>query len=68
MQKHRGFKKENSSRVATANDLCHKYGKPWHFIRYCLIHKMEYKIKLRIEATNTSQEISSLTRKAKNLL
>ncbi|KAH0689140.1 hypothetical protein KY289_016498 [Solanum tuberosum] len=42
LKKHRGFQKKiPSSRTATANDLCHKCGKPGHFMRNCPSTKQE---------------------------
>jgi len=36
IKKHGGFQKKGSTnRVANANDLCHKCGKPGHFTRDC---------------------------------
>ncbi|XP_015161849.1 uncharacterized protein [Solanum tuberosum] len=44
VRKHGGFRKTgSSSRVANVNDLCHKCGKPGHFIRDCPMHKLKYK-------------------------
>ena len=42
--KHRGLQKaENSNIVVNSNHLCHKCGKPGHFIRDCPMHKVEVK-------------------------
>ncbi|KAH0717495.1 hypothetical protein KY290_014097 [Solanum tuberosum] len=42
IKKHGGFqKKASTSRTATANDLCHKCGKPDHFMRDCPSQKQE---------------------------
>ncbi|XP_049360413.1 uncharacterized protein LOC125825116 [Solanum verrucosum] len=44
VRKHRGLRKAgNSNRAANANYLCHKCGKPGHFIRDCPMHKVEHK-------------------------
>ncbi|XP_055816036.1 uncharacterized protein LOC129885688 [Solanum dulcamara] len=51
VRKNGGFvKKSNSSRLANATDLYHKYGKPGHFIRDCPMHKVEYKEYVRNRA------------------
>ncbi|KAH0689613.1 hypothetical protein KY289_016971 [Solanum tuberosum] len=42
IKKHGGFqKKASTSRTATANDLCHKCGKPGHFMRDCPSQRQE---------------------------
>ncbi|XP_049405388.1 uncharacterized protein LOC125868860 [Solanum stenotomum] len=42
LKKHGGFQKKTpSSRTITANDICHKYGKPGHFMRNCPSQKQE---------------------------
>ncbi|KAH0661421.1 hypothetical protein KY284_026352 [Solanum tuberosum] len=42
IKKHGCFQKKTSaSRTATANDLCHKCGKPGHFMRDCPSQKQE---------------------------
>lgn len=42
IKKHEGFqKKASTSRAANANDLCHKCGKPGHFMRDCPSQKQE---------------------------
>jgi len=42
IKKHGGFqKKVSTSRTATANDMCHKCGKPGHFMRDCPSQKQE---------------------------
>ena len=47
--KHRGLQKaENSNIVVNANHLCHKCGKPGHFIRDCPMHKVEVKTYQRL--------------------
>lgn len=39
-----GFQRRgNSSRSPTGNDLSHKYEKPSHFIKDCLMHKAKHK-------------------------
>lgn len=44
MRKYGGFKKkENPSKAATTNDLCHKSEKSGHLIRDCPMYKIEYK-------------------------
>lgn len=43
MRNNRGFqRRENSSRLATSNNLCHKCGKASHFIKEFPIHKVEH--------------------------
>ena len=42
--KHRCLQKaENSNRAVNANHMCHKCGKPRHFVRDCPMHKVEVK-------------------------
>lgn len=44
LRKHGSFKKkENSSRIITANDLCHKCKKSGHFIKNFPMFTTEYK-------------------------
>ncbi|KAH0686359.1 hypothetical protein KY284_016912 [Solanum tuberosum] len=44
VRKHRGLRKAGNSNItANTNYLCHKCGKPGHFIRDCPMHKVEAK-------------------------
>ena len=43
-RKHRDLREaENSNRAVNGNHLCHKYGKPGHFMKDCPMHKVETK-------------------------
>ncbi|XP_015168564.1 uncharacterized protein [Solanum tuberosum] len=69
VKQHGGYlKKGNSSRSANANDLCNKCGKSGHFIRYCPVHKLEYKDYIKSEETKKSVGVRSLTKKEESVI
>lgn len=54
-------KKGKNSRSTGAIKVCHKCGKPWHFIKDCPLHKMNYQEYLKSKWDKAKNKDGSLT-------
>lgn len=63
IRRNRFLRKENSSRAANANELCHNCGKSGYFIKYYPIHKWSMRILSNLVVIKANGRTGSLENK-----